>query len=315
MKSRFDQIDPEKIRTISLKERKSTVGVDDFSRTYAKGGTFGDFYDALPNILAGRDFRKIVQSLVDAFQEKRMAVLAMGAHPIKLGLSPIIISLIERGVFKAVAMNGACIIHDVEVAMAGQTSEDVAEELDQGTFGIARETAEFINGAIKEGVVRGLGLGESLGRKILDANLPHAGLSIMAAGSRLGIPITVHVAIGTDVIHMHPSTDGAAVGEASYRDFKIFSSIISKLEGGVYLNLGSAVILPEVFLKALSLVRNLGHQVNRFTTINMDFLQHYRPTVNVVNRPTRKGGRGYALTGHHEIMFPLLAAAVVEKID
>jgi hypothetical protein len=315
MKSRFDQIDPEKMRTVSLKERKSTVGVDDFSRTFAKGGTFGDFYDALPNILAGRDFRKIVQSLVDAFQEKRMAVLAMGAHPVKLGLSPIIISLIERGVFKAVAMNGACIIHDVEVAMAGQTSEDVAEELDQGTFGIARETAEFINGAIREGVVRGLGLGESLGRKILDANLPHTALSIMAAGSRLGIPVTVHVAIGTDVIHMHPSTDGAAIGEASYRDFTIFSSIISKLEGGVYINLGSAVILPEVFLKAISLVRNLGHQVNRFTTVNMDFLQHYRPTVNVVNRPTRKGGKGYALTGHHEIMFPLLAAAVVEKID
>jgi len=315
MKSRFDQINPEKMRTISLKERKSTVGVDDFSRTYVKGGTFGDFYDALPNILAGRDFRKIVQSLVDAFQEKKMAVLAMGAHPVKLGLSPIIISLIERGVFKAVAMNGACIIHDVEVAMAGQTSEDVAEELDQGTFGIARETAEFINGAIREGVVRGLGLGESLGRKILDANLPHTDLSIMAAGSRMGIPVTVHVAIGTDVIHMHPSTDGAAIGEASYRDFKIFSSIISKLEGGVYINLGSAVILPEVFLKAISLARNLGHQVNHFTTVNMDFLQHYRPTVNVINRPTRKGGKGYALTGHHEIMFPLLAAAVVEKID
>jgi len=315
MKSRFDQIDPEKMRTLSLKERKSTVGVDDFSRIFAKGGTFGDFYDALPNILAGRDFRKIVQSLVDAFQEKRMAVLAMGAHPVKLGLSPIIISLIERGVFKAVAMNGACIIHDVEIAMVGQTSEDVAEELDQGTFGITRETAEFINGAIREGVVRGLGLGESLGRKILDANLPHTALSIMAAGSRLGIPVTVHVAIGTDVIHMHPSTDGAAIGEASYRDFKIFSSIISKLEGGVYINLGSAVILPEVFLKAISLARNLGHQVNHFTTVNMDFLQHYRPTVNVINRPTRKGGKGYALTGHHEIMFPLLAAAVVEKID
>ena len=314
MKSRFDQIDPEKIRTVSLKVRKSTVGVDDFSRTHTKGSTFGDFYDALPNILAGRDFRKIVQSLVDAFQEKRMAVLAMGAHPIKLGLSPIIISLIERGVFKAVAMNGACIIHDVEVAMAGQTSEDVAEELDQGTFGMTRETAEFINGAIREGVVRGLGLGESLGRKILDANLPYAALSIMAASSRLGIPITVHVAIGTDVIHMHPSTDGAAIGEGSYRDFKIFSSIISKLEGGVYLNLGSAVILPEVFLKALSLARNLGHQVDRFTTVNMDFLQHYRAAVNVVNRPTRKGGKGYSLTGHHEIMFPLLAAAVTEKI-
>ncbi len=315
MKSRFDQIDPGKIKTVSLKERKSTVGVDDFSRTYTKGTTFGNFYEALPNILAGRDFRNIVQSIVNAFHEKRMSVLAMGAHPIKVGLSPIIISLIERGVFKAVAMNGACIIHDVEVAMAGHTSEEVVEELDRGTFGMARETAEFINGAIREGVSRGLGLGESVGRKLLDENLPYTALSIMAAGSRVGIPITVHVAIGTDVIHMHPSTDGAVIGEGSYRDFKIFSSIISKLQGGVYLNLGSAVILPEMFLKALSLARNLGHQVDRFTTVNMDFLQHYRPTVNVVNRPTRKGGKGYSLTGHHEIMFPLLAAAVVEKID
>jgi len=303
MKSGFDQIDPEKIRTVSLKERKSTVGLDDFSKAYTKGNTFRDFYDALPNILAGRDFRQVVRSLVDAFRKNKMAVLAMGAHPIKLGLSPVIISLMERGVFKAVAMNGACIIHDVEIAMAGHTSEDVAEELNRGTFGMARETAEFINGAIKEGISQGLGLGESVGARILGANLPHAALSILAAGSRLRIPITVHVAIGTDVIHMHPS------------DFKIFSSVISKLEGGVYLNLGSAVILPEVFLKALSLARNLGHRVDHFTTVNMDFLQHYRPTVNVVNRPTRKGGKGYSIIGHHEIMFPLLAAAVMEEID
>ncbi len=315
MKSRFDQIDPGKIKTVSLTGRKSVVGLDDFSKAYAKGSTFEDFYEAIPNILAGRDLRTIVQSIVDTFQEKRMAVLAMGAHPIKVGLSPIINSLIERGIFKAVAMNGACIIHDVEVAMAGQTSEDVAEELDQGTFGMTRETAEFINEGIREGVPRGLGLGESLGKKLLDENPPYGGLSIMATGSRMGIPITVHVAIGTDVIHMHPSTDGAIIGEGSYRDFKIFSSIISKLEGGVYLNLGSAVILPEVFLKALSLARNLGHQVDHFTTINMDFLQHYRPTVNVVKRPTRKGGKGYSLIGHHEIMLPLLAAAVMEKID
>jgi len=315
MKSKFDQIDPKKVRTVSLKRRKSVVGIDDFSRSYAKGNSFRDFYDALPNILAGRDFREVVQRLVDAVREKRMTVLAMGAHPIKLGLSPIIISLIDRGVFKAVAMNGACIVHDVELAMVGHTSEDVAKELNQGTFGMARETAEFINGAIQEGVPRGSGLGESLGAKILGASLPHASLSILAAGSRVHIPITVHVAIGTDVIHMHPSTDGAAIGEASYRDFKIFSSIISQLEGGVYLNLGSAVLLPEVFLKALSLARNLGHQVDHFTTVNMDFLQHYRPMENVVNRPTRKGGKGYSLIGHHEIMLPFLAAAVIEEID
>jgi hypothetical protein len=315
MKSRFEQIDSGKITTVSLMGRSSTVEIDDFSRAYARGSSFRDFCDGIPNILAGKDFREIVRTLVDVYQKKGLAVLAMGAHPIKVGLSPVIIELIERGVFKALALNGACVIHDVELAMAGRTSEEVAEELDQGTFGMARETAEFINEAIGEGVTGGLGLGESVARKILRENLPHTALSILAAGGRGNIPITVHVAIGTDVIHMHPSTDAAAIGEGSYRDFKIFSSVISKLEGGIFVNLGSAVILPEVFLKALSLARNLGHTVGRFTTVNMDFLQHYRPRVNVVDRPTRKGGKGYSLTGHHEIMFPLLAAAVLEKID
>ncbi len=315
MKSRFEQIDSGKITTVSLMGRRSTVGIDDFSRAYAKGSSFNDFFDGLPNILAGKAFREVVQTLVDVFQRRGLAVLAMGAHPIKVGLSPVIIELIERGVFKAVALNGACVIHDVEVAMAGKTSEEVVEELDQGTFGMARETAEFINGAIREGVTEGLGLGESIARKLLRENLPHTALSILATGGHVGIPITVHVAIGTDVIHMHPSTDAAAIGEGSYRDFKILSSVISKLEGGIFVNLGSAVILPEVFLKALTIARNLGHTVDRFTTVNMDFLQHYRPRVNVVDRPTRKGGKGYSLTGHHEIMFPLLAAAVLEKID
>ena len=314
MKSRFEQIDSGKITTVSLMGRRSTVGIDAFSRVYAKGSSFNDFFEGLPNILAGKAFREVVQTLVDVFQRKGLGVLAMGAHPIKVGLSPVIIELIERGVFKAVALNGACVIHDVEVAMAGKTSEEVAEELDQGTFGMARETAEFINGAIREGVTVGLGLGESIVRKLLRENLPHTALSILATGGQVGIPITVHVAIGTDVIHMHPSTDAAAIGEGSYRDFKIFASVISKLEGGIFVNLGSAVILPEVFLKALSIARNLGHTVDRFTTVNMDFLQHYRPRVNVVDRPTRKGGKGYSLTGHHEIMFPLLAAAVLEKI-
>jgi hypothetical protein len=315
MKSRFEQIDSGKITTVSLMGRRSTVGIDDFSRAYAKGSSFNDFFNGLPKILAGKAFREIVQTLVDVSQRKGMAVLAMGAHPIKVGLSPVIIELIERGVFKAVALNGACVIHDVEVAMAGKTSEEVAEELDQGTFGMARETAEFINGAIKEGVTVGLGMGESIARKLLREDLPHTALSILATGGQVGIPMTVHVAIGTDVIHMHPSTDAAAIGEGSYRDFKIFSSVISKLQGGIFVNLGSAVILPEVFLKALSIARNLGHTVDRFTTVNMDFLQHYRPRVNVVDRPTRKGGKGYSLIGHHEIMFPLLAAAVLEKID
>jgi hypothetical protein len=243
-----------------------------------------------------------------------MVLLGMGAHPIKVGLNPILIDWMEKGVLKGLSMNGAGLIHDVEVAMVGHTSEEVDEDLSEGTFGMVRETQETINRTIQKGVDEGLGIGESLGRKILKEKFPFKHLSLLAAGQRLGIPITVHVAIGTDITHMGPSADGAALGKGSLKDFHTFVFLVSKLEKGVFINLGSAVIMPEVFLKAVGLARNLGYPVFHLTTVNMDFIQHYRPILNVVKRPTLKGGRGYNLIGHHEVMFPLLAAAVIEKL-
>jgi hypothetical protein len=285
-----------------------------FARPWIKKGTLGDFLDSLPNILAGKELREVVDRIAEAVRGKRMVLLGMGAHPIKVGLNPILIDWMEKGVLKGLSMNGAGLIHDVEVAMVGHTSEEVDEDLSRGTFGMVRETQETINQAIQKGVDEGLGIGESLGQKILNEKFPFKHLSLLAAGQRLGIPITVHVAIGTDITHMGPSADGAAIGKGSLKDFHTFASLVSKLEKGVFINLGSAVILPEVFLKALGLARNLGYPVFHLTTVNMDFIQHYRPTLNVVKRPTLKGGRGYHLIGHHEVMFPLLAAAVIEKL-
>jgi hypothetical protein len=236
----------------------------------------------------------------------------MGAHPIKVGLSPLIIDLMERGILSAVAMNGAGIIHDFELAYHGATSEDVAAALDAGEFGMARETGEFLNRAIA--AHDSAGLGRAVGGAILEARLPNRELSILATGARLGIPVTVHVAIGTDIIHMHPSADGAAIGAASLDDFRLLAAVAQQMSRGVFVNLGSAVVIPEVFLKALNLARNTGHKVDRLVTVDMDFVRHYRPGVNVVQRPTQTGGSGYRLTGHHEIMFPLLCAAVLENL-
>ncbi len=238
----------------------------------------------------------------------------MGAHVIKVGLNPVVIDLMERGIITAVAMNGAGIIHDFEIAMTGRTSEDVSVSIGNGAFGMARETCDFLCDAIKRAGEKSQGLGEAVGLAILEKNLPFMDKSILAAGARLGIPVTVHVAIGTDIIHMHPGFDPEAAGGASHRDFKIFASVVATLEEGVYMNVGSAVILPEVFLKAITLVRNLGNKVDNFTTVNMDFIQQYRPMVNVVNRPTARGGAGINLVGHHEIMLPLIAAGVIEQI-
>jgi len=249
-----------------------------------------------------------------AFANKTM-ILSMGAHAIKVGLNPVIIDLLDRGIIKGLAMNGACIIHDAELAMAGKTSEDVASEIGAGRFGMAEETGRFLNEAISVGAEKGLGLGESVGAMLIREDFPFNRQSFLARAYELDIPVTVHVAMGTDIIHFHPSADGASIGKASHHDFRVFSSLVSELEGGVFINLGSAVIMPEVFLKALSLVRNLGYEVRDFTTVNMDFIQHYRPMTNVVHRPTLDGGKGFSLTGHHEIMFPLLAAAVIEGLD
>ena len=274
-----------------------------------------DLLASLPDLLAARDLREAARELARRRRAGRPILLGMGAHPIKVGLSPLIIDLLERGMLAGVAMNGACIVHDFELAFVGRTSEDVADQLADGSFGMSEETGRFLNRAACEGAAAGIGLGEAVGRKILADALPHASLSILAAAMRLGIPVTVHVALGTDIVHMHPSADGAAIGETSLRDFRILAECVSRLEGGAFVNLGSAVILPEVFVKALSLARNIGCTVADMFTLDLDFNRQYRPLTNVVSRPTLQGGRGMHLTGHHEIMFPLLCAALCEQME
>lgn len=314
MKSQQTPLDLDRLTFTSLKKKRHKVGKASFASPWQKGGKLNDFLSSLPGILIGKDFREVVDRIAKAVKQKKMILLGMGAHPIKVGLNPILIDLMERGILKGIAMNGACLVHDVEIAMVGHTSEEVEEELNQGTFGMVKETQETINHAIREGVQKGWGIGESMGRTLLTGHFPYRHLSLLAAGQRLGIPITVHIAIGTDITHMGPSADGSAIGKGSLQDFRMFASLVSKLEKGVYINLGSAVILPEVFLKAFALAKNLGHPLSNLTTVNMDFIYQYRPSVNVVRRPTLKGGKGYTLIGHHEIMFPLLAAAVIERI-
>lgn len=303
-----------KVKTYSISNRKSKVSLSALASPFVKGETLREFLDRLPDVLAASDFKAVIDSIARARRNDKPVVLGMGAHPIKVGLSPIIIDLMRRGILTAVATNGACIVHDFELAFVGQTSEDVGRELCSGIFGMARETGKYLNKAINEGIEKGYGIGKAVGEMISGSNFRFRGKSIFASAFELAVPATVHVAIGTDIIHMHPDADGAAIGESSFRDFKLFTSVVSDLEGGVYINLGSAVLMPEVFLKALTVARNLGYKVENITTVNMDFLQHYRPTVNVLKRPTMGKGACYALTGHHEIMFPLLAAAVIEEM-
>jgi len=315
MVKKFKPIDLGQVKTYPLSERKNKVSSDCFAKIWQKGSDFRDFFENLPDILAGSDIKTVVSAIASAYQNKKTVVLAMGGHVIKVGLNPVVIDLMERGIITAVAMNGAGIIHDLEIAMVGRTSEDVAASIANGSFGMAHETCTFLNDAIHQAGQKSAGLGETVGHSIIEKNLPFKNHSILAAGARLGIPVTVHVAVGTDIIHMHPDFDAEAAGASSHRDFRTFASIIATLEGGVYFNIGSAVVLPEVFLKALTLARNLGHELINFTAVNMDFIQHYRPLTNVVNRPTAQGGQGFNLIGHHEIMLPLIAAAVIEQIQ
>lgn len=305
------KIDFTRIRSYSLKDRPSKVRTDDFARPHRQGGSFKDFFASLPNILASNHLKEVTAAIVQARKDKRPVMLGMGAHAIKVGLNPVIIDLMERGIITSLALNGAGIIHDFELAFVGQTSEDVDKEILTGAFGMAEETGSMLNEAINQACADE-GIGAAVGKMVQQGDFPYKAKSLLAAGHRLGLPVTVHVAIGTDIIHMHPTFDGKATGEAAHRDFRTFCSLVSDLEGGVYINLGSAVLMPEIFLKAVTLCRNLGHPLQHFTTVNMDFVQHYRPNTNVVRRPTQGGGRGFALTGHHEIMFPLLAAAIIE---
>lgn len=308
------RIDLSRVRTIRLNTRKCKVAVKDFASLTGKGSSFKKFYDSLPGILAARDFKYVVDAIATAYKGRRMVIFMMGAHVIKCGLSPIVIDLMKRGIVKHVALNGAGIIHDTEVAMIGRTSEDVGEGIVDGSFGMAQETALFINGAINYGFRNGIGIGEAVGSRIMKSNSSRKRDSILAMGYKLGVPVTVHVAIGTDIIHQHPNANGMAIGEGSLLDFKTFIYSVSKLANGVAVNIGSAVILPEVFLKAVTVARNLGYKAHKFTTANFDMINQYRPYQNVIRRPTSTGGRGYNITGHHELMIPLLYRSIIEKV-
>jgi len=310
----FKPLDFSKVRTYPVTKRFSKVQTSLLGKKIAKGLSLRSFVRGLPNILAAQNLKSIAAKIADCHRKGKTVLLGMGAHPIKVGLSPLIIDFMERGIIDALALNGAGIIHDFELAYMGETSEDVAASLKDGSFGMGEETGAFINAAIIDGTRLDFGVGAAVGNAIVKNHLPYRRLSILATASRLGIPVTCHIAIGTDIIHMHPKADGKALGECSLRDFRTLTSVVATLGGGVYLNFGSAVILPEVFLKAVSLARNLGNSVENLTTVNLDFLQHYRPLTNVVSRPTLKTGKGYQLTGHMEIMVPLLFGAVLEEL-
>ena len=308
-------LDLAKLKTYPAGSRKSKVSFDAFARPCRKGGSFRQFYESLPNILAVKELQAVADAMVAAHKRHKTVLWMFGAHVIKVGLSPLLIDFIKRQVVTAIAMNGAGVIHDFELAFMGSTSEDVAAALADGSFGMAEETHALINGAIREGAKKGWGLGQSVGAMIVKRRLPYRQLSLLAACHELGIPATVHVAIGTDIIHQQSSADGAAIGQTSMADFRKLAGVVSTLgNGGVVGNLGSAVILPEVFLKAVSTARNLGHAVKDFTAFDFDMIRHYRPTENVLKRPTLLGGRAIHITGHHELLVPLLVRAVAEKL-
>ena len=310
----YEEFDLSGVRTYPLASRASKARVADFARPVERGGSFKAWFDALPAILGAEDLRRVVRALVEARARQGGIVWGLGAHVIKTGVSPVLVDLMRRGWVSAVAMNGAGIIHDFEIALSGATSEDVDESLGPGRFGMAEETALLLNDAIRRGAERGQGLGQAVAAFLADRRPPHADRSLAVAAHRLGIPITVHVAMGTDIIHMHPAASGAAIGDTSLRDFRYFTSCVARLTGGVYLNCGSAVVLPEVFLKAVALARNQGVSLDGLTTVNIDFLRMYRPQTNVVSRPVAgTSGTGISLVGHHEVLIPLLAAALVEN--
>jgi Arginine dihydrolase ArgZ-like, C-terminal, Rossmann fold len=308
----YDEFDLSGVGTYPLVSRRSKARREDFARPYEKGLGLAGWLERLPNILAAGDFKSVVARMRRAHRESGGIIWGFGGHVIKTGLAPVLVDLMRRGYVSALATNGAGLIHDFEVALVGATSEDVDEALGPGRFGMAEETGRLLNEAIVEGVGRGLGIGQAVGQWIQGRDAPHRAISVTAMAAELDIPLTVHVGIGTDVIHMHPAASGAAIGEGSLRDFRYFVSNVARLERGVYLNCGSAVILPEVFLKAVALARNQGRLLTDLTTVNLDFIRSYRPETNVVSRPTKGIGVGYSITGHHELLIPLLAAALVE---
>jgi len=304
-----------KVKTYPLSKRKSKVKIGDFAGLPKPKKSFADFYCSLPNILKAKDLRAVSRAITHARKKNKAVIFMAGAHVIKCGLNPILIELIKKKIITCVCLNGAGIIHDFEIALQGKTSEDVGENLKSGRFGMGRETADFINNAAREGVSGGLGLGAAIGKKISESKLPHKDLSLLYNAYKYNLPVCVFIAIGTDIIHQHPSFDAAFSAEGSLRDFYTLADNVRGINnGGVVLNFGSAVILPEVFLKALNLARNLGDKIRDFTTANFDMIYQYRPAQNVVSRPVATGGNGFYIVGHHEIMLPLLFQAVIEKI-
>ena len=312
MKLPYEEFDLSGVRTYPLASRRNKANASDFARPYVPGSGIRAWIDSLPNMLGAADFKLVAAAIRRAHADDRGVLWGFGAHVIKTGLGPVLVDLMERGFVSAVATNGAGVIHDFEVALAGATSEEVDDSLGPGRFGMADETGRLLNSAINAGAARGLGIGQSVGEWLRSTRPPYAHLSVVAAAARLGVPVTVHIGIGTDIIHMHPAASGAALGEGSLKDFRYFVSNVARLEQGVYLNCGSAVILPEVFLKAVALARNRGTSLDGLTTVNIDFMRHYRPQTNVVSRPVAGIGQGYSLVGHHELLIPLLAAALID---
>lgn len=315
-KYKVKPLSPRGLKTYSLRSRKDKVNINNFAQILAPEKIFTRFVRSLPDVLAGKDFKEFISLMGKARKRNRAIIFGLGAHVIKVGLSPVIIDLMKEGWITALALNGAGIIHDFEIAFAGQTSEDVELQIKNGHFGMAQETGQMLNDAINLGEKKGLGLGEAVGEMIAASGFPHENMSLLFAAYNLNIPVTVHVAIGTDIIHFHPEAKGKALGNSSLKDFFLFCSLLEKLEGGgVFINIGSAVILPEIFLKALSVVRNRGQLVEDFSTAVFDFIHHYRPCQNVAKRPHGEKGKGFYFIGHHEIMVPLLAASLKSLIS
>jgi hypothetical protein len=309
-----EEFDLSGVRTYPLASRHSKARAEDFAKPVVRGGSFAAWFDSLPAILGGADLRRVVTAIAEARARGAGVMWGVGAHVIKTGVSPVLIDLMARGCVSALAMNGAGVIHDFEIALSGATSEDVDEALGPGRFGMAEETGRLLNEIVAQTSTTGLGFGQAVAAYLAERNPPHASRSLLVAAHRFDVPVTVHVALGTDIVHMHPDASGAAIGEASLRDFRYFASCVSRLTRGVYLNCGSAVVLPEVFLKAVALARNQGISLEGLTTVNIDFARLYRPQTNVVSRPVAgTKGTGINLIGHHEILIPLIAAAVIER--
>jgi hypothetical protein len=314
MGSRHEELSLEGVRTLSIRERKSKVSVEEFGAEPRVGMTVTELVEGLPDILSGRDFRTLLGRLEVVVRDGREWIVMMGGHVVKTGVAPSLLPFIGRGWISAVGMNGSAAVHDVEIALFGRTSEVVEENLADGSFGMAAETAAFLNGAADRAREEGAGFGEVLGRRLEEERAPHADRSFLVACHRAAVPATVHVALGTDIVHQHPGASGESIGSASLRDFRILAARVAALEGGAVLNLGSAVLMPEVFLKALTVARNLGHTVEDFVAANFDMIRHYRPLTNVVSRPTRGRGWGAHFTGQHEILVPLLGAALLDRL-